>query len=43
MGEKYEKYFYMLSGTALLLALTACSSGEVKEDKEVAIKKTERF
>lgn len=33
-----KRKFYMLSGTALLLALTACSNGDIKEDTELSIK-----
>ncbi|ADO81825.1 5'-nucleotidase C-terminal domain-containing protein [Ilyobacter polytropus] len=38
-----KRKFYMLSGTALLLALTACSNGDIKEDTELSIKKPKDF
>lgn len=38
-----KKSFYTLSGTALILAMTACSSGNIKEDKTVAQEKPKDF
>ena len=38
-----KKKFYMLSGTALLLALTACSSGDMKSENTVSLEKSKDF
>ncbi|WP_319369836.1 5'-nucleotidase C-terminal domain-containing protein [uncultured Ilyobacter sp.] len=38
-----KRKFYMLSGAALLLALTACSSGEIKKENKVALEKSKDF